>query len=136
MTEEATIWEAVPDLESIDSPFHSIAFAQSPRIGHATEGRTIRVVMHGTRDLCLCFTHVHALRFEDDCPGFDPLPHPLPALREQVTFPLLQIRHSRWLGQWEPFGVVAHDRLTHFALLSLDDLVQLIAGPDVEAYWA
>lgn len=91
------------------------------------------MVMHGQRNLHLRFTGAIALRFEDDCPGFDPLPKPLPMLSPRLTFPLLRIDRSAWLGQWDLIRV-GHN-LRHFALLSLDDLVQIIANADAQASW-
>src|SRR5262249_34721664 len=109
------------------------SFAYSPGSSASQEDRIFRITMHGSRDLCLCFKGARALRFEDDCPGFDPLPQPLPLVRDRVTFPLLQIKHSRWLNQWDK--IIPTDHYAHFALISFDDLVQLIAWRDVEASW-
>ena len=120
MTERAVVLGVVP---GIDVPFASISFSYEPG-----NERSVLVTMHGARNLRLRFKGAIALRFEDDCPGFDPLPHPLPMLRDGVTFPLLKIEESKWLAQWHP----VHSNLAHFALLSLDDLVQLLAKPDVE----
>ena len=86
--------------------------------------------MHGARRLSLAFSNVVAMRYEDECPGFDPLPRPLPMLKKGVTFPLLTIAHSEWRAQW-----VMHQDLVHYLLISSDDLVQIVAGPIVEAHW-
>ncbi len=126
MTESAKPWRPIQGIERIESPFASIAFSYEPE-----HRRAVSVTMYGARSLRLCFRGVLALRFEDDCPGFDPLPHPLPTIRPGLTFPLLNIEASPWLGQWQPM----HPGLAHFALLSLNDLVQLIAEPDVSAQW-
>ena len=123
MIEKAIKWEPVP---GIDGLFGSISFAYAPG-----DGRSISVTMHGERNLHLHFARAIALRFEDDCPGFNPLPRPLPMLRVDVTFPLLKIEQSLWVSQWHPL----HTGLVHFALLSSDDLVQLIARPSVDAHW-
>lgn len=120
VAERAAMLQVIPGM---DAPFESISFAYEPG-----RDRTVSVTMHGDRSLRLRFTSVIALRFEDDCPGFDPLPHPLPMLRPGMTFPLLKIEESLWLKQWHP----VHQNLTHFVLLSLDDLVQLIACPDFD----
>jgi hypothetical protein len=117
VTERATMLQVIPGM---DAPFESISFAYEPG-----DDRSVSVTMHGTRSLRLRFTSVIALRFEDDCPGFDPLPRPLPMLRPGMTFPLLKVEESSWLNQWHP----VHQNLAHFVLLSLDDLVQLIASP-------
>jgi hypothetical protein len=120
MTEHAAKWLPVPD---IDSMFGSISFS--------FERSSLSVTMNGARCLELIFTGIVALRYEDECPGFDPLPKPLPMLREHETFPLLKIEQSRWLEQFDKiyFG------RCHFALVSSDDLIQVIAKPDVFARW-
>jgi hypothetical protein len=120
--ESAAIWTPVPD---IDEGFGSIVFTRL-----SDPERTLDLEMRGDRDLLLRFTGVIALRYEDECPGFDPLPKPLPILKTRVTFPLLRIQESRWLDQWSMYkGRV------HFAMISSDDLVQVIAKPNVEARW-
>ena len=113
-------------MDDIDGLFGSISFAYEPG-----EARCLTVVMHGHRELHLRFSGVIALRFENDCPGFDPLPHPLPMIQPGVVFPLLKISQSSWLNQWSPL----HATCVHFALLSLDDLVQIIAEPNVDVRW-
>jgi hypothetical protein len=87
--------------------------------------------MIGTRVLVLRFAGVVAFRFEQECPGFDPLPHPLPLLRPSQTFPLLLIEGSGWLEQ---FSLIYKER-RHFALITSDHLVQSIADPKVEIHW-
>jgi hypothetical protein len=120
MTELATKWQPVSD---IDSVFGSISYS--------FQHDTLVVRMIGTRILVLHFSGVVAFRFEQECPGFDPLPHPLPMVAPSQTFPLLVIEGSDWLEQ---FHLIYKDR-RHFALISFDHLVQLIAKPEVQAIW-
>jgi hypothetical protein len=87
-------------------------------------------MLRGARTLSLRFTQVIALRYEDECPGFDPLPKELPMLKPGVTFPLLKIEESEWAKQW-----AMYNNLVHLALISSDDLVQLVANPEVDARW-
>jgi hypothetical protein len=122
MTERALPWSPVPD---IDEGFGSISFSYAP-----SNERSALVKMHGARTLSLDFTRVIALHFEDECPGNFPLPRPLPMLRERVTFPLLTIENSRWLAQWPMWP-----NLRHYALISSEDLVHLIALPKVRTFW-
>ena len=122
MDERATAWTPVPD---ISEGFASISFSYG-----AAASRPLLVVLSGTRRLSLRFTRAIALRYEDECPGFDPLPRPLPMLKAGVTFPLLKIENSRWVEQWP-----MHNGLAHFALISSEDLIQLIASPTVDAQW-
>jgi hypothetical protein len=120
MAERATKWQPMPN---IDSSFGSISYSfQDDRL-------VLRMI--GSRVLVLDFAGVVAFRFEQECPGFDPLPHPLPLLRASQTFPLLLIEESRWLEQ---FSLIYKD-CRHFALITSDHLVQLIAKPNVDSYW-
>jgi hypothetical protein len=52
-------------------------------------------------------------------------------IREAQTFPLLVVEESQWLGQF----IGAYEGRSHFALISSDDLVQLLAKPNVLARW-
>jgi hypothetical protein len=123
MTSQAERWYPVPD---VLEGFGSIALQK----GSADSAKHLRVIMHGNRQLSLVFSNVVAIRYEDECPGFDPIPRPLPMLKEQVTFPLLTVAHSEWRAQW-----IMHRELVHYVLISSDDLVQVIASPAVEAHW-
>jgi len=116
----ATKWQAVSD---IDSAFGSISCS--------FQSDALLVRMIGARTLVLHFSGVVAFRFEQECPGFDPLPRPLPMVAPSQTFPLLIVDGSEWLEQ---FDLIYKGR-RHFALVSLDHLVQLIAKPEVQAYW-
>jgi hypothetical protein len=125
MNERALAWYPVPD---IDDGFESISFSYEARV--PTDPRSVSIVLHGKRTLSLRFTEVIALHFEDDCPGNFPLPQQRPRLNTDFMFPLLKIEYSRWHAEWPMWP-----DLTHYALLSLDDLVHLIAGPEVLAHW-
>lgn len=120
MTARTLQWFPVPD---ITSEFGSLSYSFG--------GGTVSVTMHGERNLSLSFGGVIALRFEEECPGFDPLPNPLPMLKPQVTFPLLIIEDSEWLGMFEPI----YRGRKHFAFITSDHLLQLIAKPEVVAKW-
>ncbi|HWF17801.1 MAG TPA: hypothetical protein VG754_00955 [Verrucomicrobiae bacterium] len=120
MAERATKWQPLSD---IDSPFSSISYT--------FQDDALLVRMIGAKILTLQFSGVVAFRFEQECPGFDPLPRPLPMLNPSHTFPLLVIDESRWLEQ---FSLIYKDT-RHFALISYDHLVQLIAKSDVETHW-
>ena len=117
-------------LHDIDQHFDLIEFALTPRKNDSN--RTLDVVMYGVRRLALRFTGVIAIRHEDECPGFDPLPTDLPKLSGQIwTYPLLIIQNSTWSEQWN----FIHQERQHFALISSDDLLQVVASPEVEAHW-
>ena len=122
MSERATVWPAVPD---INEGFGSISFSYE-----ANDSRSALVVMNGARKLSLQFTRVIAFQFEDECPGNFKLPPGMPKLRENLVFPLLKVEDSEWISQWPMWS-----NLIHYMLLSSGDLVRLIASPDVDARW-
>ena len=120
MAERAIKWQPVV---GIDSPFGSISYA--------FEHDALSVHMLGVRTLVLDFSGVVAVRFEQECPGFDFVPLPLPMLRAAQTFPLLQVEGSSWREQY----AAIYGDLFHFALVSSDHLLQLLAKPVVQARW-
>jgi len=121
MAEHVTKWQPIAD---IDSPFGAISYAFRHDM--------LSVQMLGARTLVLDFSGVVALRFEQECPGFDFVPLPLPMLRESQTFPLLCVEGSPWREQY----TVIYGDLLHFALVSSDHLLQVLAKPVVQARWA
>lgn len=121
MTKRVSKWQPVAD---IDSPFESISCS--------FQDDKLAVRMIGTRVLALNFTGVVAFRFEKECPGFDFLPVSLlPVLRPSQTFPLLLVDDSEWLEQFSQI----YRGISHFALVSSDHLVQVLAKPIFEARW-
>ncbi len=120
MTELATKWQPVSD---IDSPFESIECT--------FQNNVLLLRMVGIRKLVLRFSGVVAFRFEQECPGFSFVSCPLPMLRPSQTFPLLVVKGTPWLEQYD----LIYKNLSHFALISSDHLMQLLAKPDVEAKW-
>jgi hypothetical protein len=81
---------------------------------------------------CHCGSNqVVATRFEEECPGYEPLPDSLPMLNPSTTFPLLRIYGSQWLQNHD----AVRPRAAHFAIISSDHLLQVIALPDVECSW-
>lgn len=114
------MWQ--PVLE-IDSPFGSISYS--------FEANAVLVRMLGERNLMLRFCGVVALRFEQECPGFDFPSFPLPMLGPSTTFPLLRLNESPWLDQFRPI----YGEISHFALVSSDHLLQVLAKSDVESRW-
>jgi hypothetical protein len=121
MTERVAKWQPVSD---IDCPFESILYSF-----HRDQLLVVRLI--GFRTLELHFSGVVGLRFEQECPGFDFLELPLPMLSSSQTFPLLLVQESEWLKRFT--GI--YGNLSHFALVSSDHLVQLLARPNVEARW-
>ena len=123
MIERSIAWYPLSD---IDCPFGSISYSYH-------RGKKLSVTLHGERTLNLSFTTVTAVRFELECPGYDPIPKPLPGLKQnpRYSFPLLIIENSQWSEQFTPI----YGELLQFVLISSDDLVQIIASPIVLAEW-
>ena len=120
MSQQVIKWQPLSD---IDSPFGSIAYSFEREVAF--------VRMVGVKTLTLGFSGVVALRFEQECPGYDFVPFPLPMLTPSQTFPLLLVEESQWLQQFTPI----YGELSHFALVSSDHLLQLLAKPNAEARW-
>jgi hypothetical protein len=120
MTSTISKWNPVSD---VDCEFGSIQFS------FENDEAVVRMV--GDRTLVLRFLGVVALRFEQECPGFDFPPLPLPTLRESATFPLLRVEASSWREQYR----AVYPEISHFALVSSDHLLQILARSDVEARW-
>ena len=96
-------WQPVDD---IDSPFHSICFS--------FKDNSLEVRMVGNKTLVLQFSGVVAIRFEQECPGFDFPPGPAPIIRKAEAYPLLIIEGCPW---FENFKLIYKDA-RHFGLIS------------------
>ena len=120
MKEQIDKWRPVSD---IDCSFGSISYV--------FEHDKLQVRMVGNRTLMLRFSGVVAIRFKQECPGFDFLPFPLPMLGPMMTFPLLIVAGSKWMDRYQ----LIYGDLAHFALVSSDHLMQLLAKPNAEAGW-
>ncbi len=112
-------WEPLSD---IDSPFDTISYS--------FQNAHLSVDMVGQRKLFLEFSDVVAIHFEQECPGFDFPPGPLPMLRPGSTFPLLIVEGSEWQ---EKYGLI-YKGVTHYALISSDHLLQVLAR-SIGATW-
>ena len=120
MSDRVSKWQPVSD---VDRSFESIAFS--------FEGDALSVRMIGERSLVLRFSGVVAIRFEQECPGVDFPPLPLPSLGPSQTFPLLVVEGSQWLEVFQPI----YRDVCHYALVSSDHLVQVLAKASVDAQW-
>ncbi len=121
MSERVSKWQPVAD---IDRPFGCIAFSFED---DALLGRMI-----GDRTLALRFSGVVAIRFEQECPGIDfPAVSLLPSLGPSQTFPLLLVEQSEWLEVYQPI----YRDVSHFALVSSDHLMQVLAKASVKVQW-
>ncbi len=121
MIESPKAWFPLPN---IDIPFGSISYSYH-------RGGRLSVSMHGERTLTLHFSKVVAVRFELECPGFESFPHPLPRFDDRYTYPLLKIENSQLSEQYS----LIYGERSHFWLISSDDLIHVVASPDVKAEW-
>jgi hypothetical protein len=137
MTVERCVrWEPV---SGIESPCGDIAF-------DCDASDRLSVTMHFShttdqprRDLRLIFTGAISMRWEEESFGLNPLPDPLPRIgsgsHPTWTFPLLRVEHSVWLAAHEARETPLAAGRCHFALVALNDLLQILALPEVEAAW-
>jgi hypothetical protein len=126
-------WEPVP---GIQSHCGAISFNLDSR-----DELTVRMHFSLERDLLLKFPGVIALQWEEESFCMILLPRPWPQIGAgdypTWTFPLLQVEHSAWLAEYQAGFPVrpGTERRVHFALVSLDDLVHILALPEVSASW-
>jgi hypothetical protein len=132
-------WEPVA---GICGPCDGIAFSYSrPRAAELvlTFAGTAR---DPTRDLILQFKQVVILSSEDEAPGgfvaapaVDSLPKLGRGLHPSWTFPLLKIIDSEALKRYQLMRA-PNSPLAHFFIISMDNLVHVIASPKVGAVWS
>jgi hypothetical protein len=136
---KASIWQPV---SGIVGPCADIGFARSL-------GEELVVTMHFSlvrglpnEDLRLQFTGALAMHWEDECPGFYPVPENVLKLKcsdpqwAMWMFPLQRVEGSELLEQFRGVYEIGNaPRLAHFLLISMNDLVHVIARSDVTAYW-
>jgi hypothetical protein len=127
-------WSPIDD---IHWPAADICFAyEAPSVATARLGFS-SVSGGSAQDLVLHFSNVIALRYEAEAPGLIPLPKNLPKLAVGIypafTYPLLEVRDSDWLAEYSAFNPEA--ALHHYVLVSLNDLLHVLAGEKVEASW-
>ena len=87
-------------------------------------------------DLQLTFRGAIAVRWEEEAFGLNPLPEQRPLTSDgKWTFPLLVIEQSTWLREYHDRHPVAAASRQHFAMVSMNDLLQVLALPDPRAEW-
>jgi hypothetical protein len=135
MKERCGIWQPTTGIEA---PCADISFRYEER-------DCVRVQMHFSRvkdglqqDLELLFHGSIALRWTEEAFSMvHSAPRPLPKCQgvrwAGWTFPLLQIFDSAWLQEHAGYPAAAGRQ--HFLLVSMNDLVDVLARPDVSAKW-
>jgi hypothetical protein len=132
----AIIWEPVA---GIDSPCAAIAFRYDPPDKLQARMYFSRVNGGPSQDLEVLFKGVIGIRWSDEFHGsiVYQAPQPAPKCRDshwsRWVFPLLRVCESSWLATYQ--GLPATALREHFALISMNDLLDVIALPDVEAHW-
>jgi hypothetical protein len=134
----ANIWEPVAD---INCPCADVSFALGAKW-------SLRVLMHFSRvkngpsqDLELLLSGAIGLRWTPEHLGFtvSPVfqPAPLPKISggqwSGWTFPLLTVSESPWLASYQ--GLPGTERRQQFSFVSMNDLLDVIAFPEVAARW-
>lgn len=126
-------------VDGIDDPIDHIDFSYNTSAGNATVSITFAGSEVSARTLILRFTHVIVLAGEDEAPGgfiAAPAAPSLPKLERgrhpSWTFPLLRLLDSEPLKQYQ---MMRPQQLAHFYLVSLHNLVHVIASADVDASW-
>lgn len=134
---KATVWHPV---SGIEGPCSDISF-------NRLLGGGLVVTMHfglvsglPNQDLRLSFQNVFALHWEEECPGFYPMPENMEKCAKpdwnQWVFPLQRVEGSEFLDEQRGIREVGGDqRLAHFLLISMNDLLHVIARDAVSVEW-
>ncbi len=137
MTDEHCVqWDGVT---GIVSPCADISFVYD-------QPDEVTVTMHfscvkglPSRDLVLSFSGAISARWESESFGLNTLPDTLPKCGgigwESWTFPLLKIENSSWLKLHVDCHPDAAEGRVHFALVTMNDLFQVLALPTVITKW-
>ena len=131
------MWRPVDGLEG---PCGDISYQRTP------SGELI-VTMHfsfvkglPTQDLQISFRGACALHWEDECPGFFPSPNEMAKCTDpkwnQWVFPLQKIEESELLREHRSVRELGSaPRLVHYFLISMNDLVHVVAHEMATAEW-
>jgi hypothetical protein len=135
-SERCTKWEPV---SGIVAPCPDISFTYEP-------GGEVDVTLYFSRlagrppqNLVLRLSGAIAAHWESESFGMIALPSPLPSCPHpswsRWTFPLLRVEDSAWLAAYEGRNPIVAKGRVHFALVSMNDLVHVLALPDAAASW-
>ncbi len=134
---KASIWQPV---SGIVGPCADIGLALS-------RDDALVVTMHFSlvrglpdEDLRLQFTGALAVHWETEGPGFNPVPQDMLKCSDPQwaywVFPLQRVEDSELLEHFRMFYEIGSTpRLAHFLLLSMNDIVHVIARSDAKADW-
>lgn len=140
--ERAVKWMPMPEL---DTPCADISFKWESK-----KGAVLVVVMHYSRvrhglgkDLEITFRDALAVRWEEESWGLIDSPQDLPTCsRENFaewTHPMLIIKDSSWVELYanRRYSEGAPDaaNITHYFLVSMNDLLHVLGNPNPEVRW-
>jgi hypothetical protein len=124
----------------IDWPAADVCFTYEAPFVTIARMRFSNVVGGSTQDLTVRFPGVIALRHESESFGLIPLPDSLPRFGagrwSGYTYPLLKVRNSRWLAEHHARNPVEAADRHHFVLVSMNDLLHILALSHAEASWS
>ena len=127
-------WEPVSGIQSACA---DISFALDARDELTARMHFSFMKGQPARDLLLKFAGVVSVQWEEEAFGMILLPKPWPQIEAgdhpTWTFPLLQIENSAWLADYRQ--IPAGEGRVHFALVSLNDLLHVLALPEVTVSW-
>lgn len=134
---KATVWHPV---HGIEGPCSDISF-------NRLLGGGLEVTMHfglvnglPNRDLRLSFQSAFALHWEEESPGFCPRPENMDKCASpnwnQWVFPLQRVEGSELLDEHRGIREVrGGHKVAHFLLISMNDLLHVIARDAVSVAW-
>jgi hypothetical protein len=134
---KATVWLPV---NGVEGPCSDISFSRFL-------GEGLVVTMHFSlvsglpnRDLRLSFQNVFAMHWEDECPGFYPVPKNMDKCASpdwnKWVFPPQRVEGSEVLDEHRGIREVAgNQELAHFLLISMNALLHVIARDAVSVEW-
>ncbi len=138
MTSSCSKWEPV---SGIVGPCGSISVSYSGGMCGSVTLHFAAFTGLPAKDLLIHFRTLVALKYETECPGFEPDPTDLPKCSEPAmamwTFPLLKIEGDPWLAQYQQIYQATSGAapLSHFFFVSMGDLVHVVACADAVAEW-
>jgi hypothetical protein len=133
--ERCVKWNIVPNIEA---PCANISFAYDAPDRLRVLMRFSNVRGGIDRDLELIFHDAIGLRWQIESLRVDIEQCELQSLTGKWmrwAYPLLKIENSAWLQRFHSQNPVAVDQREHFFLVSMNDLVQVLALPNVDVSW-
>ena len=138
----------VPDMTASNWQPVSKVVGPCADISHVrTQQGALTVTMHFSlvvglpnEDLRLQFPGALAMHWETECPGFFPVPRDMSHCTDSRwtswEFPLQRVHGSQLLEQFQEICQLGNaPELSHFLLISMNDLVHVIAPSDATAEW-